>query len=233
MSIWTDEVLGQFATDGTKDINQKVPCIFKRRYLIPSTTSNMVTRPNDCISVRQLTWRGIKLDEMAWIDMETLLGAYDGSTFPYPTGRPQFYCFHPVNRNSIILHPGPNEVFTDTGGDPYAPIMDEARLTIEYWAEIDESLPATMPPPYIFRRTIKSYILWQSFQKEGKGQNLKAGAYYKTKYKFLIDFFKKINAGVFVSKRYSLMDDYDQDYYRGKKPASPVLPPNFPRVRFR
>lgn len=233
MPIWTDAYLNQLLDDAGGDITATVPCLYHRFFLTTVAGTSVYTLPQKCKSILRVTWRGIKLEPMSWDEFVMLTPGTavvdSGNRVESSQGRPYFYVLHPTNVHDIRFHPTPSETFTDTTADPYSPAVD-SHCIISCWREIDDTDTLATLPTYIDRRTRKAYAAWRAFEKEGKGQSSKAASYYKKKYTFLLDMFKKINEGVFVSKKYAMQSDLE---IQGLNMAKPVLPSNYERVRFR
>jgi hypothetical protein len=232
MTIWTDEVLNQLATDGAEHIALSANTIFYRFYQATVSGEGLIRLPQYVLGVRRVTWRGLKIDPIAWIDMEqlSLTEAMISNTDKVnaSTGRPLWYSTHPTNIRDLRLYPTPNETFATTG-DPYSPSPNEARCCISCWRVPDDSDPLLSIPPYVDRRTRKAFVAWKAFEMEGKGQSRIAANYYKQKFLYLLKQFGAINSGVFVSKRYGLSER--RNLNRAKYPR-PVLPSNFERVDY-
>jgi len=226
VSIWTDALLDQLAADAQSDISVQVNCLFHRFYLATTAGTAEYTLPAKVRGVTRITWRGKKIDPTSWLDIEIW---YNGSQFIDPSqSTPQFYALNPNNVKKIRFYPSPDESFAATG-DPYAPTANESKCLISCWRSVESGVAAATLPSYTERRTIKAYVLWRAFEKEGKGQNLTAAAYYKRKYEFLISQFRRINEGAYIAKRYALGEDA---LLNQSRPAKPVLPANFERTIF-
>lgn len=231
-TIWSDEVLELLAGDAEQDINQAVACLFHRFFLTITAGTSVYTLPDKVRSIERVTWRGRKVWPMNWEDLQTITPhtvVVDPSTrIETSESRPMWYALHPTNVHDIRFYPTPNESFTNTG-DPLSPDTG-AKCIISCFRNIDISDVTSSLPSYIDRRTRKAYILWKAFEKEGNGQNLKAAQYYMKKYQFLIEQFRSINEGAFISKKYSLDDGSLSDI--STRYPRPTLPPNFERVRY-
>jgi hypothetical protein len=118
----------------------------------------------------------------------TLRIKYDGLN---PQGRPYAYIFDLVGAMTIKLWPMPAETLTPV---PNANLYDSTVLqnncVVEYYASPDGA--KFKLPPYMRRRTIKAYVMYKAYMSEGKGQNLKASAYWKKRWEFL----KELNSSV-------------------------------------
>ena len=232
MTIWSDEVLEMFAEDAEAAIVQDTSCLYHRFMLTITAGTSVYTLPDKVRSIERITWRGRKVFPMNWEDLQTIT---PGTVVVSPStrietseSRPMWYALHPTNVHYIRFYPTPDESFTNTG-DPFSPDT-EAKCIISCMRNVDTSDSTASLPSYIDRRTRKSFILWKAFEKEGNGQNLKGAQFYMGKYKFLIEQFKKINQGTFISKRYSLDDGSLSDI--SSKYPRPTLGPNFERVRY-
>lgn len=231
--IWSDTYLNQVLLDAAHDIVGQVKCLFDRYYLATTAGTPVYTLPEYTKGVKRITWRGKELTPVSWMELEALAPGQafvsSGVKVEGTSSVPQFYAFHPTNILDIKFYPTPNESLSATGGDPFSPTPNEERCTVSCWRAIDDAIPRATLPGYINRRTRKAYALWRAYGKEGIGQNSKASMYYQERYKFLIDMFRRINSGAFAVIRYQLDDGLPP---RGRRPAKPVLPPNFEQVTY-
>lgn len=230
MPIWTDTFLNQLQDDAERRIVADVTCLFHRFCLATTAGLSVYTMPSFVRSIKRITWRGRKVEPLSWEQFVLLTPATvfvsANQKIETTNSRPQWYTMHPTNIGDIRFFPTPDESFDDTG-DPYSPDVGP-KCIISCWRYVDTSLPQASLPNYIARRTIKAYVLWKAFESEGPGQNLKASKYYKSVYDFLIEQFRLINDGVFVSRKFSLGDGlFGLENYRYPKP---LLPPNFERI---
>lgn len=231
--IWTDEQISQWETDAIGQINVDVKCIFARECLPIQRGVSVYTLPSYVRTLRRITFRGKSLDAESWEELTLLSPATVGGYLETSLSRPLYYAMHPTNPYDIRLYPTPAETFT-ANGEPnvYAPQVNTPSCIIEYDREPDITNlnPVISLPPYILRRTQKAYVLWRAFAAEGKGQDSRMAGYYKQKYDFLIGYFRSINEGCFVAKRYALENGtLALDTYRYPKP---ILPTNFEAERF-
>lgn len=231
--IWTDALLNQLAHDAAYDAHNKVTCLFHRYHLATTANVPIYTLPNTS-GIKRITYRGIKVDPLSWIEMEALapFAAWvsSGTNNDPSIGVPRWYALHPTDVHAIRLYPTPMDSYTDTG-DPYSPVAAEPKCTVTCWRDFDPDDDTTNLPDYVDRRLRKAYVLWQAFKKEGKGQDTNAAAFYSSKYQFLIELFKKINSGVFISKRYCLGSSAPR--VNSGRPAKPQLPATFERTFYR
>lgn len=225
-SIWTDDFLNKINDDAGNDILDAEECLFHKFYLAITAGISTYTLPSKVRSLRKIKYRGITIDELSWQEFMIInpMSAFvdSGDKIEVPQSRPRFYAFHPTNNKQIRFYPCPDETLSASGGDPYSPLINEARCNITCWRNIDETITDAYLPAYIDKRTRKAFVLWKAFGKEGKGQNLRAADYYKQKYDYLLARFKVINTKAFVSKIYSLSGSSHRLF-----PRKPRLPSNF------
>lgn len=225
--IWTDDQLNQWSDDALGQIASDVHCIYVREPIEIQKGNSFYELPPYVRTLRRVAWRGRSLFALSWIEMDLLAPTTSG--FDTPIGVPKFYAMAPEAPYAIRLFPIPNESFSATGFDPYAPQPNQSNCIIDFY-RVPEATGASALPHYIQRRTLKAYVLWKAFAAEGKGQDLKASQFYLSKYQLLIEYFRHINEGCFVAKRYSLEDaTLLQKNFRVPKP---VLNSNFERIYY-
>lgn len=228
--IWSNSYLEQLNNDAGNQITTDLNCIYNRVCFTITSGTSVYTLPSNLRSLLRITWRGYKLEPVNW---EQFVALTPGTVFLDGTNklettisRPFWYTIHPTNLFDIRFFPTPNESFTNSG-DPFSP-DNGPKCILSFYQKIDTSILRLTLPNYIDRRTRKAYVLWQAFASEGKGQDLRAAEYYRSKYFFLIERFRMINQGCYVSKRYSLGQS-GLTHGSGRWPR-PILPPNFERV---
>lgn len=231
--IFTDALLNQLAIDAQQEIDKDLQCLFYRFGMATTIGTSVYTLPSMVRSVKRVVWLGYKLDPVTFQDMMLLSPATAGGFYDNTSAsRPLYYCMHPTNPYDIRFFPTPNIAFTgNENPDPYAPTNN--GCVVSCWRSTDDTYqdPTALLPPYVYRRTVKAWVLWKAFAGEGRGQNLTAADYYMQKYQFLIEQFKLIDTGCFVSKRYTIDDGaLSIEGYRYPKP---MLPPNFERIIFK
>lgn len=233
MSIFSDNLLNQLTVDAQQAINIDLQCIFYRFGLATTIGTSVYTLPSYVRSVKRVVWLGKRLDAVTFEDMMLLTPATAGGFYDNTAiSRPLYYCMHPTNPYDIRFFPTCDMAFTgNENANPYAPAI--AGCIISCWRSTDDTFsdPTSLLPPYIYRRTVKAYVLWKAFEGEGIGQNLTAAKYYASKYQYLIQNFIAINEGCYVAKRYAIDDGaLTIEGYRYPKP---YLPSNFERVNFK
>jgi hypothetical protein len=237
--IWSDAQLEQWSKDAIEAIAIDVNCIWVRECIAITAGISLYTLPNYVKTVSRVTWRGKTLEPLSWEEMEAMspgtviISADSPGNIETTRSRPEYYAMHPTNPYDIRLFPVPSESFAASGEpDPYAPTPNSPSCIVSHWRvpDLSNSNPVIAVPPYILRRTQKAYVLWKAFAAEGKGQDLDASQFYKSKYDFLIKQFRSINEGCFISKRYTLGENGFMT--EGRRYPKPTLGPNFERVIF-
>lgn len=240
MPIFADNFINQLAADGLDQINIDVQAVWQRCYIPITQGQSVYTLPSFVRSITAITYRGYHLSAENWEELTLLspttvfLSPGNQKNVETSQSRPLYYGMHPTNPYDIRLYPCPGENLGTTGGNVYGPQPNEPFCTISYYRSTDSTgvdLTAQLPP-YIVRRTQKAYVLWKAFAAEGKGQNLNASKYYKSKYDFLVNRFREINAGCYVGKKY-MIDDAGLLTSDGNHQPKPLLPPNFERIIYR
>lgn len=238
--IWSDEQLNQWTKDAIDHIAVDVNCIWQRECIAITAGQSLYTLPSYVRTLSRVTYRSKTVDAVSFEEMQMLSPATvileQGSAANIETtrSRPQFYAMHPTNPYDIRFYPTPSESFTISGEpDPYAPTPNSPSCIISYWRvpDLTNSNPIISLPPYIFRRIMKAFVLWKAFAAEGKGQELLASNFYKMKYDHLIEQFRSINEGVYISKRYALGENAIDPLWDSRYPR-PSLGTNFERVIF-
>jgi hypothetical protein len=241
VSIWTDDQIRQWSINALGHITIDLNCIWAREAIDVQRGNSLIHLPNYVRSLSRITWRGRSLEPQSFYEFQLLTPSTmvvgDGNTAnrDVSIGKPMFYALHPTNPYDVRLYPAPNETLLAAGEpDPYAPTPNPPSCVLSYWRccdlNLDNPNPVISLPPYILRRLQKAYVLWQAFQSEGKGQDLQAAQYYQDKYEFIINQFRSINEGCYVSKNYALGEGMlDPQKFRYPKPT---LGPNFERVIF-
>jgi hypothetical protein len=228
-TIFIEPYLETLLGDAELDIVNQVDYLFYRFALDVISGTSVYTLPDFFRKAIRVTWKGTKVEPITWQQMleftpATFVGGDE--TYEYSSGKPRYYCFHPTNYRQIRFFPTPNETIAyDADNDNLFSTNISDRVIVSCWRSPIIGDDNYTLPSYVKRRTEKAYAGMRAFAKEGKGQNLAASRYYKQKYAFLVEMFRKINSGVFVSKMPRLNSDIK---HLNRKPGRPMLPSNFP-----
>lgn len=233
--IWSDSYIDQLDHDADDDIIGKVDCIFDRFQLAVTAGESTYTLPDYCRKIIRVTYKGRGLDSISFSEMQLLHMASFGNTKSpveeAPQGDPYFYCLNPSNAKDIRFYPTPPATINLGSPDVWGADIGNCVI-ISCWRTVDRTNSAYQLPSYINNRTKKAYVLSKAYAKEGRGQDLNASQYFGEKYAYLIENFKKINAGVYVSKKYRLSGGFVETFAYGHRPPKPILPPNYENVRY-
>lgn len=214
--IWTDEYLSQLIEDGERDIAARVSAIFTRFSINVSAGVRGITLPVSTMGIIQVTWQGKRVYPLYQSEMIEL-----SATYRTEQGEPKFYLISNEGLLNLKFFPVPNvSIAADDSAIYGSGIRDRVIVTAYRWPETQQATYHV--PDYIARRTVKAFVLWRAFQREGKGQNLKAAQYYKNKYEILIREYRQVKESLTDAK--VILDDR---YRLGRKPPAPRLAPNF------
>ena len=226
--IWDQTFIDGLAESAEKDAVNRVDYLFFRFSMSSEAGKSVYTLPNYVRKIERITWRGYKVWPLSWREMCEINPATavvsETTKTESSQSRPLYYCLHPTNYRNIRFYPTPNETIAlDDSRIDYTDGIRARVIVSCYRAPFMDDYNYRMPS-WIRRRLIKAYALRAAYLKEGKGQNLKASQYWDKKYSYLTEMFKTIVNGCYVSKRNRLGDGSSNF---GKKPARPILPPNF------
>jgi len=254
--LWTNEYLARISLDAEIEIARETESIIDRLSLSTISGTSQYQLPEYVQNIRKILWKGFRLDPAAQIDYENWIwnlggssiigGAFEPSAFSSgfeigsssdsnsnsrPVGRPFQYFYSTFGENVVIFNPGINETIASVPDNLWGSEIGNSVI-IEFYRVPDGT--SFKIPHYIRRRTIKSYVMWKSFEKEGPGQNLQAAEYYRNRYQIQLLKAKRIVNGVYsaavIHRESSGCNSFcEDDYgYQGpyKKPR-PVLPSNY------
>ena len=226
--IWSEPYLTDLLYEAEKYISTKLDVYWAREALIITPGKSTYSLPVYVKKITRVTWKGKGLIPIAFDEVNVLgynSAVIDDTTkHEYPNSEPRFYTLHPTNITVIRFLPTPNETITPTGAEDLFG-ADIANHAIVSFYRSSDNLSFVLPS-YVSRRFKKAYALYRAFLKEGKGQNLTASKYYKSKYDLLLNYFEKINSQSYVSQRPALSEGYMRSL--GGPPAPPQLPWNYP-----
>jgi len=203
---------------------------------------NTFTLPDDIVSIKRVTWKGFKLDPLPQRNFREVFQNASQQ------GRPFWYVFNNVGQNLIQLFPTPNEALPINSGstlfDSHGGLFDDASglfdaatginlgtqlwganipncFIVEYYQAPD--FDTAIIPPYIRRRLLKSYVMRGCFNMEGQGQNRKASAYAKEKWRMLKKMYGELLGDLHNKPRKLVVNGISSSYYF---PGLPILPIN-------
>lgn len=229
MEIWSESYLQSQLEEAERYFVNQVDYIFFRFSIPISAGVSCYSLPSFVRKIVRIGYQGYRVEPISYHQMMELCPSSavvnEGTKNEAPQSRPLYYCLDPKNRWGIKFYPTPPLDIAANDYNIYGSGADN-RVVISCWRAPLPGTTSLVLPDYIGRRTRKYYVLSKAFEKEGKGQNIKAAQYHGKKLDFAVEMFKKINSGVFVSKRPRLDES---SLLVGRKPHRPVLPPDYPR----
>src|ERR1035441_806887 len=100
--------VSRLSGEGENNFAVEYPCILKRISLTVNSGDQLVTLPDDVVSIRRVTWLGYKLDPLPQRNFREV---FQNAT---QTGRPFWYVFNNVGQNLIQLFPAANQSVSTT-----------------------------------------------------------------------------------------------------------------------
>lgn len=213
MPLFNTATISRFAAEGESDFNDEFPSILHRVALASTVGQSLFVLPSDVKSVRRVTWKGFKLDPLPHRNFREV---FQSAT---QQGKPFWYVYNNVGQNIIQLFPAANEVLTSTSTDLYSSTDIGTKCIIEYFRNTDSA--SYTVPAFFRRRLLKSYVLRACFNIEGKGQNAKASAYFKNKYKMLKSLYGELLGDLYNKPRKLVISGINASSFH---PGHPVLP---------
>lgn len=195
-TIWSDSYIQQLINDAETDIVNKLTPIFERVSLAVTSGTATYALPAYIIKTVQVTWKGEVLDNLAQQDLYNLDQKYRTNT-----GKPIGYVWNADGYKTIRFFPVVNETIAADDTNIYGSDIAN-RVIISYYRTPDTTQSDFQIPTYMGRRAVKPYVLWKAFKAEGIGQNLNASAYYKQKYKQMIELYKTIKSNYYVARKF-------------------------------
>lgn len=230
MPIWDDIYLNTLLSDAEDYIYTAVNCIFDRYGLAITAGQSVYTLPSYTKNILRITYKGKRLFPLNFQQFCILnpASAVVSETYKLESASstPLYYVKHPTNFYDIRLYPTPSETIDAPTSNLFGSNISSGVIISCYRTPATTSAWLYLPI-YLIRRIKKAYLLWKSFAKEGKGQNLQASVYYKDKLDFLINSLKECNSNVFIGKQRRLGDTLWPITLA--TPGRPVLPSDYPR----
>jgi len=174
MSLFSSEQINRYVLQGEQLFTNEFRCITDRLAIEVVSGTSLYTLPDNVIDIRRITYRGSKIDPISHRDMREYLDGLSSS------GTPQNYIFNNVGQSTIKLFPTPAETLGTIQVDLFNPEIVRVQCIVEFWTVADGI--GYKLPEYIRRRLLKPYVLKSLFLAEGKGQNVKAAAYWAKKW---------------------------------------------------
>ena len=215
MSVWTTDQINRFSLDGEQNFAQEYKCLINRFALSIINGTSQYTLPTEAYSIRRVTYKGTKLDP--WTHRQ-----YRDFGMVSSNATPTNYIFNNLGQQVIKLYPTPIETITATQTNLFTPSVILTQCIVEYYVIPDGT--SIQLPTYMLRRLLKAFILSQCFSIEGKGQNLKAAAYWESKWNYLKSSYGEELETILNRPRKLVSNPIINSYRR--IPPTGVLPPN-------
>jgi len=177
MPVWTAAQINRFTLQAEELFCLEYQCIVNRVALDIVSGTSLYTLPDDVSDIRRITYRGLKV--VPFSDRNNRF-YFEGMT---SSGSPRFYIYNNQGQGAIKFFPTPNENITANQTNLFEPAAIAAQAIIEYYI-VPDGIGFALPD-YMRRRLLKAYVLSQCFGIEGKGQNLKAAAYWQKKWEYM------------------------------------------------
>jgi hypothetical protein len=219
--IWSSAELLRYVKDGLGNFCRDTLCIWKQAYLNDQDGQSEAEFPSDYLIADRATWGGRPLDivaESAVAPVDHLYQSREGRVFGLIMSGTRYARKWRVPSTSI----------TSTNPDDHAPTTDSVDNTrLEYFAQhptITASSVIDLPRSYA--KTIRHYVLWKAYERNGPGQSPKLAIHYMQRWV----------AGVMRAKeiRSSLCAAMPSTLSGGERTrrriARPIMPPEYGRI---
>lgn len=221
MTQFTDAEIIELAQEAEISLAAEGSAIVERTALPIVRGVSQYNLPELCHSIMQVTYRGYVLDphsgkEMIWSQ------SYPGNS---PEGIPKFYINSYQGQRVIKFYPTPPATLP-TDLDPWSDDGIAGMGIVEYYSLPDFSGNSVRYPITIRRQYVKSYVMYRLLKREGKMMDIKTSKYFDARFKAAMR-----ETVHFANQVFKCVDRHlapnDPSFWRGSRPAHPVLPTNF------
>jgi len=218
MSIFSDEYLQYLLDRSEVDFSQAIPCIFYRFSLSITQGTSQYTLPTGVINILRVTWKGERV--FPWEHSDTRQSNWMKPQNLSSQGKPKFYLSREYGYGQIKFHPIPNETVAADDTNIYGSDIAN-RVIISAYRLADPTGTTYRLPEAIRERMGKYYAMYKAYQREGKGQDLIAAAYFERKHKLALSQFRKIIMKIPAAIQ---LQFGPTGMHRDNKPAKPLMP---------
>jgi hypothetical protein len=174
--IWENAAIIRLSKRGEDAFIDMHSCIIDRLSLAINSGTSEYLLPDYILNIRRVTWKGRKITPCSHRQLRDT--GYSG----VQVGMPENYIYNNVSRQSIQFFPAPAESIDSASDNLYGTEIP-ARVIVEFYRTSDY---ISLRVPEMFRRRLlKAYINYRAYLQEGKGTNIKASKYFKTKWELL------------------------------------------------
>ena len=224
MALWTDEYLLQLREDGEVELSCDVPLLLYRYPLQIVSGQSEYTLPSGIVNILRISYKGYKVyPYSSRLGRDEVVEIRPDSTV---LGRPSYYITRDNNWDTIKFFPTPNENLSTDSSTKDTGTGILAQCIITCYMQADVTGDTLRIPEYIRRQFTKYYVMYRAYAKEGKSQNIVASNYFKQKYFFAREEFRKI---IHKMPR-AISSRMEPGSQRNVRPARPSLPSNFGRI---
>ena len=218
---WSDSTISRFAQEAETSIIVDNDLLVDRISLALSASINQYQIPDCVTSIRRVTYLGYPLEP------------YSGQEFiwsgSYPktitSSKPGFYIYSNFGQKVIKLFPAPPIDLPASTDDLWDVTAITTSFIIEFNRQPDFVTEDLRLPTELRRQYVKTYVLKNCFKQEGKGQDLKASAYFAQKAQMesrdIIQYKNNLSSSIINSRQPQQINPL---YI---KPGRPQLPPQF------
>lgn len=189
MPIWNDDYLLDLQRRGEIDLSTDVPCIFNRFSLTIANGVATYSLPAGILSIIRITWKGRKI----WpYDQRNAIsaGIHIDPLTETSAGTPIIYVQHHYGFDKINFWPVPDETIGADDSKVWGASIDDV-VVVSCWQVADPTGSTYRIPEFLRRRLIKNYVNMKAYGKEGPSQDTQAVEYFKQKYNFCKDHFRR------------------------------------------
>lgn len=235
LQLWTDQYLSDLAIEAEVQISTEVPCIYTR---FPMNIKQGVSiynfedplalplGPQRLTGIIRITYQGWTVHPVFQNQLRNIVIPLAPANGDVQSSRPFMYMRTGYGIDGIKFYPAPSANITYNNSNINTQSSISANVIIGGWRIADPEGKTYRIPKHVRDALVRYYVMHRAYKKEGRGQNLEASKYYKTKYDKLLTRFKTITSQLFSSRTHGMGDAFLSVY--GHKPPHPKLPTNFP-----
>lgn len=234
MPIWSNSQINAKLQEAETELARETDCIIDRIAPTVSAQNAVVELPDSVQGVRRATWLGVALFpitmEEAINRFPTLKPQEEGAFEPeayadpftlladrFPVGKPRYFIFDSIGLNRIALYPSPDISMTEKTSGLWD---DEISSSFILECSFNPDFSQKRVPEYVRMSTCKPYALSQLFSFEGRGQDLEAAEYWKTRWDAQLYIAKSILTSVYAINNSQLLNSIPKILARPQLPAN-------------
>lgn len=213
MPLFDTPTIKRWFEQGENEISVDRPFLTDRLSIAMVANTNVYTLPDYVISIRRITWRGMKLDPLPHRNFREV---FQSAT---QKGRPFWYVYNNIGQNQIQLFPGPQENIAQVTSSLYVGANIKSGFVVEFYRATDNNL--FVIPAYARRQLLKSYTGKMVYSIEVSGQNIKLAKYFGVRWEnWKKDFTNHLDDLYGRPRKLIINEIVSNNYF----PAAPILP---------